>query len=411
MSSGLESAQPAVESRTAAGARTRKLFLAIVFLYWFSSYIYVPVLSPYVEHLGSSYTMIGMVLGVYGLMQIVLRMPLGIGSDVLNRRRPFILLGLVASGVSCLMFAFGASPGWALTARAVSGIAASAWVVYTVMYAGYFPKEEAGKAMGMMQFVTVLAQLTSMLISGSLVDAWGWPAPFLLGAVIAGIACVLTIRLPEQRQEERGEALSFRDLAPVMREPMLLKVSMLSVLAHCVLFVTMFGYTPNQALKIGADTESLGWLTLSFMAPHALATLYASRFFSRRLGERGALVLGFAGSAVFTLLIPYADGLGALCATQIGNGFMQGIIFPLLLAKSVAEVEPGKRATAMGFYQAAYAVGMSLGPVIAGRISSDYGLSGAFRLAAGAAAAAAVLAWFWLQRQRDRRLETNGRQG
>ncbi len=401
-------AQSVEGSKTREGSRF--FFLVIVFMFWFSSYIYVPVLSPYVEHLGASYVMVGSVLGIYGLMQILFRLPIGIGSDYLNRRRPFIYLGLIASGASCLLFMAGAHPGWALAARAVSGIAASAWVVYSVMFAGYFPKEEAGKAMGMLQFTTVIAQLMSMMISGYMVEHWGWNAPFVIGGLVAIAALVLALRLPEQQQEKRENAIQLKDLAAVIKEPLLVKVSLLSVLAHCVLFITMFGYTPNQALDIGASKESLGWLTLAFMLPHAVATLYGSRLFGRLLGDRGTLLLGFAGSALFTLLIPSMPTLAALCATQIGNGFMQGLIFPLLLGKSVSGVAPFKRATAMGFYQAVYAIGMSGGPFVAGWMSSAYGLSGGFWLGGIAAALAAVLSWVWITDAGGSR-ERTGKQG
>ncbi|OMD75287.1 MFS transporter [Paenibacillus odorifer] len=374
-------------------------------MFWFSSYIYVPVLSPYVEHLGASYFMVGMVLGIYGLMQILFRIPIGIGSDYLNRRRPFIYLGLIASGVSCFLFMWGAQPGWALAARAVSGIAASAWVVYSVMFAGYFPKEEAGKAMGMLQFTTVIAQLTSMMISGYMVEHWGWNAPFLIGGIVAIAALILALRLPEQKQEKRQNAIQIKELAGVVKEPLLVKVSLLSVLAHCVLFITMFGYTPNQALNIGASKESLGWLTLAFMIPHAIATLYGSRLFGGLLGDRGKLMLGFAGSALFTLLIPSMPTLAALCLTQVGNGFMQGLIFPLLLSKSVSEIDPFKRATAMGFYQAVYAIGMSAGPFVAGWMSSVYGLTGGFWLGGIAAALATILSWVWMKDTKQKQLK------
>ncbi|OME01186.1 MFS transporter [Paenibacillus odorifer] len=374
-------------------------------MFWFSSYIYVPVLSPYVEHLGASYFMVGMVLGIYGLMQILFRIPIGIGSDYLNRRRPFIYLGLIASGVSCFLFMWGAQPGWALAARAVSGIAASAWVVYSVMFAGYFPKEEAGKAMGMLQFTTVIAQLTSMMISGYMVEHWGWNAPFLIGGIVAIAALILALRLPEQKQEKRQNAIQIKELAGVVKEPLLVRVSLLSVLAHCVLFITMFGYTPNQALNIGASKESLGWLTLAFMIPHAIATLYGSRLFGGLLGDRGKLMLGFAGSALFTLLIPSMPTLAALCLTQVGNGFMQGLIFPLLLSKSVSEIDPFKRATAMGFYQAVYAIGMSAGPFVAGWMSSVYGLTGGFWLGGIAAALATILSWVWMKDTKQKQLK------
>lgn len=41
----------AADSPQAQG-NSRFFFLVIVFMFWFSSYIYVPVLSPYVEQLG-----------------------------------------------------------------------------------------------------------------------------------------------------------------------------------------------------------------------------------------------------------------------------------------------------------------------------------------------------------------------
>lgn len=109
-------AEQQVDQLKAAGSPegqggSKFFFLVIVFMFWFSSYIYVPVLSPYVEHLGASYFMVGMVLGVYGLMQILFRLPIGIGSDYLDRRRPFIYLGLIASGASCFLFIWEHSLG------------------------------------------------------------------------------------------------------------------------------------------------------------------------------------------------------------------------------------------------------------------------------------------------------------
>lgn len=59
-------------------------------------------------------------------------------------------------------------------------------------------------------------------------------------------ALVLALRLPEQQQEKRENAIQLKDLAAVIKEPLLVKVSLLSVLAHCVLFITMFGYTRTR---------------------------------------------------------------------------------------------------------------------------------------------------------------------
>ncbi|AOZ93565.1 MFS transporter [Paenibacillus crassostreae] len=389
-------------SSSKSNRRQRFLFIIIVFLYWFSMYIYVPILSPYIEHLGASYTVIGIILGVYGLVQILCRLPIGMGSDYIKKRKPFIMLGIVACGVSCLGFTLTEQLGWTLAARAMAGVAASTWVVFTVGFATFYPKNEVSRAMSMMQFTMVIAQLSSMMISGYLVETYSWKVPFVLGGIVALIALVLSCFLKETQEDETRVRMSVKDLLPVMRDPMLFKVSFLSILAHCVLFITMFGYTPNQALNLGASKNDLAWLTLAFMVPHAVATLFAGKYFLTRFGEKVTLIVGFVGSAIFTWCIPIADDFKWLCITQIFNGFAQGLIFPLLLGKSVATIDYSKRATAMGFYQAVYAIGMFIGPFVAGWANSVWGLEGGFRLGAIVAFCASGLAFYWMGNNEQR---------
>ena len=57
----------------------RILFYFVTMMYWFSMYTYVPILSPYVEHLGGSILVIGLVVGSYGFTQLLVRLPLGFG--------------------------------------------------------------------------------------------------------------------------------------------------------------------------------------------------------------------------------------------------------------------------------------------------------------------------------------------
>lgn len=51
------------------------LFCAVTALFWFAMYTYVPILAPYVEHLGGSLSMAGLVVGAYGVTQMVIRIP------------------------------------------------------------------------------------------------------------------------------------------------------------------------------------------------------------------------------------------------------------------------------------------------------------------------------------------------
>lgn len=371
------------------------IFIIVTILYWCSLYVYVPILSPYLEHLGASYTMMGIVLGSYGLMQIVIRLPLGIASDRLKKRKPYVVLGLLTATVSCLLFGIGEHVGWALAGRIVAGVSASTWVAFTVMYASMYRKEEATRAMGIISLLTAAGQLIGMSVSGLLVEAGGWMASFWTGTVIGLAGFALAFALKEPGGEMHRAPMRYEDLFPVMKDRLLLKVSALSILAQSVLFITMFGFTPSYALSLGADKFQLTLLVMAFMIPHALTAYFSGRLLAPRFGSWPVVMTGFAVSAICSSATSLVPGFGLLMATQAINGAVQGLHLPLLLGLSIEHIPDEKRATAMGFYQAVYAIGMFAGPFLAGTLNEWAGLKSGFYLAGAFGLTAAVLTRVW----------------
>ncbi|WP_274361876.1 MFS transporter [Paenibacillus thermotolerans] len=372
--------------------RHHVIFALVTLLYWTSLYTYVPVLSPYLlDHLQVGAAFAGIVLGSYGFVQILLRLPIGIYSDRLRRRRPFIALGMFTGALSCFMFAAGANPAWALAARSVSGICSSAWVAFTVLYAAYYPSKSVGKAMSTISFLIVAGQLIGMGMSGWLAEEYGYGATFYAGAAAGLAGLLLTFAIKEPAGGVARAPISLKDLTHVIRSPMLWKVSVLSILAHSVLFITMFGFTPSYATSaLGASNWDLSLLSFAFMIPHALASFFSGRLVAPRIGSWTTIVIGFTISGLCTLAIPFTDSLPWLYATQALNGLAQGLHLPLFLGLSITGVASEKQATAMGFYQAVYAAGMFGGPFVAGWVNEFASLEAGFWLG-GAFAITAVI--------------------
>ncbi|WP_078409851.1 MFS transporter [Priestia abyssalis] len=377
------------------------LFIVVTFIYWFSMYIYVPVFVPYLNYLGGSYALAGLIVGSYGIMQILLRLPVGILSDMLQIRKPFIILGLATSFISCLGFALTESVEFAFVSRVIAGITASMWVAFTVLYASYFKREDSTKAMGNIQFITVTAQLISMSLSGYLVSEWGWKAPFWFGAIIGLIGLFMSFWIKESSDKKvNQDKMEIRNFYNVFRNPLNLKASLLSTLAHAVLFITMFGFTPNQALNIGASKDSLIFLVLSFMVPHAIAPILTGQYLITRFNKWSILCIGFLGTSIFSIVIPIISRLDLLYVTQAFNGFFQGMTIPLLMGMAIQQVSNRKRATAMGFFQAIYALGIFFGPFIAGIFSNETEFKIVFYLAALLAIIGTGLSMVWYKQER-----------
>jgi MFS transporter, DHA1 family, multidrug resistance protein len=359
-------------------ASKKNLFIVVSFLLWFPQFLYVPIFSPYMESLGGKYTFIGIVLSSYGIMQLLFRLPIGIFSDIKKVRKPFIIFGMLASMFSCMIFLLTDSLGWILVARALAGISAASWVAFTVLYPSYFAEHEVHRAMGSISFIVVLAQFLGMSFSGYIVSEWGWKTPFLIAGCFSIIGVILSVFIFEPKEGMKRDPLRVKDLATVIKEPSLLKVALLSILAHSIIFSTMFGFTSNYALGIGFKASELTLIVFAFMIPHAVATLFMGRVLVPLLGEWKALKMAFFLASIFTFLIPLVQNKALFLAVQVFSGFSLGLIFPLLLGLAIEKIAPEKRATAMGAYQAIYAIGIFVGPFFAGIFNSRWGIQAGF---------------------------------
>lgn len=389
------------ETRQEVSKYDHLFFVIITFIYWFSLYIYVPVFVEYLDFLGGSASLVGLIVGSYGIMQILLRLPIGIVSDKMKIRKPFIILGLATAVISCFGFALTESLTFAFVSRVISGVTASMWVAFTVLYASYFKPEDATKAMGNIQFITVSSQLLSMGISGYLVSEWGWKAPFWIGGFLGCIGILMSLSVKESKSQAVQKKIELEELREIGRETIVLKAALLSALAHSVLFITMFGYAPTYALDLGATEESLIILVFCFMIPHALAPIVSGKFFIGRFNKWTILFYGFLGTCIFSAIIPLISSLELLYISQVFNGFAQGLTIPLLMGMAIQTISAEKRATAMGLFQAVYAIGIFIGPFIAGMFSHTFYFAAVFYVAGMAGFIGLMLTIYWRRREAD----------
>ena len=80
--------------------RSTRFFLLGIVLYWMGLYVYVPILPVYAQSMGASLSLVGLIVASYGVVQLLLRIPLGVASDWLGRRKPFVLAGFIVLVIS-----------------------------------------------------------------------------------------------------------------------------------------------------------------------------------------------------------------------------------------------------------------------------------------------------------------------
>ena len=158
-------------------AVAKPILLACTSLFWISHYSYVPILPPYAEHQGASFQSIGLIVSAYRFVLLCLRLPLGTLSDRIKRHKSFVTVGLLVAFANARL-AWAPSTSAVATMRILSGVSASAWVAFTVLFASYYPIGQTARAMGVITFCNGLSIITGSFLGEVHAETFGWHAPF-----------------------------------------------------------------------------------------------------------------------------------------------------------------------------------------------------------------------------------------
>ena len=367
-------AMPA-EVDAAHRARRRLLLLGIP-LFWSSLYIYNAYLSAYARTLGASLSLVGVIVAAYGFTQLVLRIPIGIASDRLGRRKPFVLAGALAGALSAASMLIAPEPWVLVLGRGLAGVAAACWVPLSVLLVSSYPKGEVVRATSMATALGAVGMTVASAAGGQLAQVAGVRPPFLVGIGLGVLTALLLARVTEAERTVRRPT-SLGTLLAVGKTPLLLAVSILALLNQYISWAMTQGFVPVYAAELGATKAQLGILMSTWQATYAAVSFLGAPI-TARLGSRWTVALGMALTTVATLLTPATRAFWPLVALRLVHGVGVGVTTPVLMAGVMFAVPDERRGAAMGFYQSIYAIGMVAGPAISGVFGDSLGLGTTF---------------------------------
>ncbi len=375
--------------------RKINILYTVTTLFWFSTYLYAPILPNYIKALGASYLMVGLILGCYGVGQLVFRVPIGIISDRLNKRRVFISLGLLSQMISSIGLYFFTNPALILVFRSFSGIGAAFWVIFTVLYSSYFAENEATKAVGILNAFCNGGILVGLISGGFLVKAFSIRTTFLVSVATAAVGLVLSFAISEKKVDRKPAEI--KELLMVVKDSNFQTVSFIGVICQFVSFATVYGFTPVVAAGLGASDFQIAMLTAVSVVPGVIGSILSGSFFAEKIGEKRTMIYGLVIASIACCVIPFAHNMTVLSISQLIGGFGTGTVFPLLMGLSIKSVSTDKRATAMGIFQAIYGLGMFMGPTIVGALTDSIGIVWGFITIGGVALSGALAAMLYKQ--------------
>ena len=345
-------------------------------------FLLLPIFAIYAEKLdgGSNHTLIGVALGAYGLMQVLLQLPFGIASDKYGRKK-VIYVGLILFAIGSVVAAVSHDIVMVIVGRSIQGAGAISAVV-TALVADSTREEHRTKAMAMIG-ATIGITFAVSLVAGPLLNQWiGVPGIFWMTGVLSILAIgVVKYAVPDplHSQFHSDAQAAPGKIKDVLRNAQLLRLNFGTFCLHGAQ-MAMFIVVPFALKETSGMSENQHWkvylpvLVASFalMIP---AIIYAEKRAKLKPVFIGAVALMLVAQIAFALNIHVFWGI-------VASLFVYFVAFNILeasLPSLISKMAPAAyKGTAMGVHNTAQSFGMFLGAVMGGYLSHKIGYSAVF---------------------------------
>jgi len=362
----------------------------------FAAYASTMVVALYAAHLGADAVVIGLLIAVSALAPAVLGVHAGRLADRFGVRRP-MLAGSAMMGAALMLAALAGGMPALYVAVVVLG---AGFVFYMVaqqsLVGAISTKETRARNFTNQILVATVAHFVGPLVTGWLIERFGYAAAFQTLALASAAAAVLLLTRiaartcpPVRPAAASQEAPSFKTL---LRNRPLCSIAATSGLVLTCVDLFQF-YAPLHAQAAGLGPREIGLVMSAYAGGALMVRIFIPQLISLLgTGERllvFALLLTMLAYAVF----PFAGGAWLLGTYAFLIGIGLGCAQPLSLMLTYDYAPPGRSGEGMGLRLMVSNAARLVLPLAFGPVSAALGLAAVFWSNVGIIAGGAVLTW------------------
>ncbi len=351
-------------------------------------FLILPVFAEYARGLpdGHDAQRVGLAMGIYGLMQAFLHIPLGWLSDRIGRK-PVMVGGLLLFVAGGLVAAYADTLTGIIAGRALQGTGAISAAI-TACIADLTRERHRTKAMAMVGGSIGLTFALSLVIASPLLHSIGMPGIFTLMSVLGAVAIAVTLFLVPSPPPPHPVRLPFRH---VLLNPDLARLNV-GVLALHASQVAMFMVVPAMLTDAGMPLDQ-HWKVYLPVVLVSFILMLAPMMAAERYGRVRPVLLGaVALMTAVQLMFAAVHGLWSI----VGVLLLFFVAFNVLEAMQpslVSRYAAAARGAALGVYNTTQALGLFLGGAVGGWLLQHEGRSAVFVGCAAVLLVWLIIAW------------------
>jgi MFS family permease len=376
------SSAPSVERMNAAERRASTSLALVQSLRMLGLFLVLPVLAVHARSLpnGDDARLVGLALGIYGLTQALLQLPLGLASDRFGRK-PVIAAGLLVFALGSFVAAGASDLTAIIIGRALQGAGAISAAIGAFV-ADSTRENQRTKAMALVGISIGAMFALSLIIAPPLYRWVGVSGMFALTGVLA-LAAIAWVVLGVPSVARAGPmSLSRAGFAQVLAHPDLWRLNLGIGVLHAVqvgVFVVLPGWLVERAgLALGDH-----WLIYLPVVLLSFAPMMPALGWGERRGRMRIVFLGSVAAlvAVQIALLTQPQGLVPF-AVLLFVFFAAFNILEASLPSMVSRLAPSAlRGAALGLFNTTQSLGLFTGGALAGWLHASWGDRAVFGLA------------------------------
>ena len=368
-------------------ALERRSIAALAMLYCFRMlglFMVLPLLSLYADDLiGATPVLLGLAIGVYGLTQALLQIPLGMLSDRIGRF-PVLMAGLGVFALGSFVAAQAETIEGVILGRLLQGAGAISSTIMALV-SDLTRDEQRTKAMALLGISIGLSFVLALVLGPVLAGQGGLPLVFnatgvlaLLGAAALWLAVPRVKRVPTHGEVGTVPGLLRRTLA----DARLLRLNTGVFMLHFILMASFLGLPLVLESELGIDRDIHWQVYLPTVAVSVIGMVLLITLADRLGRLRLALGLSVVALAASQLLTQGDYSLwvfiGGLCLFFTAFNYLEAAL-PSLISKTVYA---GGKGTALGVYASFQFLGAFAGGAAGGVAMAWGGVEAVFTLCA-----------------------------
>ena len=319
------------------------------------------------EHGGLSLTPVlaAQIAAGYGLMSLIVRLPMFLASDIFKRRKVFIQIALFLLILTSFLVVFNANYLTLYLSSLSLGISATMLALFNVIFSETFSKDKAAVSVSILSIAPLLAEFMAAPIQYLLtMDTYKqFNYMWLVSGIIALITFVLTFMMKDYRPVDSD--FSFNKVKVVLKHKSFIYICLLAVLLSFIKFSTsganMIAYGKTD---LNMTPLMLAYIDAVFAVPQLIAGVLVGVYLTRKWGIQKTLLFLLGCLLTFYIIALYINNPYIIYFSYTLNGLGYGGAYNILIALAMQYFDREYRNVSMGIYQAFFALGIYYGDYV-----------------------------------------------